>query len=69
MRIIIYTRNDCVQCHATKRAMESRGFAFDMVNIDQHPEAIDKAARAGIPAITGGDGRGNPLVRLPPGYD
>lgn len=37
MRIIIYTRNDCVQCLATKRAMESRGFAFDMVNIDQHP--------------------------------
>ncbi|HDK5454654.1 TPA: NrdH-redoxin, partial [Klebsiella pneumoniae] len=24
MRIIIYTRNDCVQCHATRRAMESR---------------------------------------------
>ncbi|HFE8252310.1 TPA: NrdH-redoxin, partial [Klebsiella pneumoniae] len=21
MRIIIYTRNDCVQCHATRRAM------------------------------------------------
>ncbi|TNA33745.1 NrdH-redoxin, partial [Klebsiella pneumoniae] len=25
MRITIYTRNDCVQCHATKRAMENRG--------------------------------------------
>lgn len=24
MRITIYTRNDCVQCHATKRAMENR---------------------------------------------
>ncbi|MBY6752110.1 NrdH-redoxin, partial [Klebsiella pneumoniae] len=23
MRITIYTRNDCVQCHATKRAMEN----------------------------------------------
>ncbi|MGF7447964.1 NrdH-redoxin, partial [Klebsiella michiganensis] len=22
MRITIYTKNDCVQCHATKRAME-----------------------------------------------
>ena len=27
MRIIIYTRNDCVQCHATRRAMESRHYA------------------------------------------
>lgn len=34
MRIIIYTRNDCVQCHATKRAMESRGVSFEMVNVD-----------------------------------
>ena len=41
MSIIIYTRNDCVQCHATKRAMESRGVAFEMVNIDQQPEAAD----------------------------
>ena len=39
MRIIIYTRNDCVQCHATRRAMESRGLAFEMVNVDQQPDA------------------------------
>ena len=37
MSIIIYTRNDCVQCHATKRAMESRGVDFEMVNIDLVP--------------------------------
>lgn len=41
MRITIYTKNDCVQCHATKRAMETRGFEFDMINIDHHPEAVD----------------------------
>ncbi|EEJ5836241.1 NrdH-redoxin, partial [Salmonella enterica] len=29
MSITIYTRNNCVQCHATKRAMESRGFEFE----------------------------------------
>ncbi|MGB7800826.1 glutaredoxin-like protein NrdH [Buttiauxella sp.] len=41
MRITIYTRNDCVQCHATKRAIESRGFAFDLINLDVNPEAAD----------------------------
>ncbi|PUZ09881.1 NrdH-redoxin, partial [Cronobacter sakazakii] len=41
MRITIYTRNDCVQCHATKRALESRGIAFDTINLDEQPEAID----------------------------
>ncbi len=45
MSIIIYTRNDCVQCHATKRAMESRGVAFEMVNIDQVPDAADTCGR------------------------
>jgi len=34
MRITIYTRDNCVQCHATKRAMESRGVAFEMINVD-----------------------------------
>ena len=60
MRIIIYTRNDCVQCHATKRAMESRGFAFDMVNIDQHPEAIDILREQGfqqLPVVMAGETR------------
>lgn len=41
MRITIYTRNDCVQCHATKRAIEGRGFTFDLVNLDLTPEAAD----------------------------
>ncbi|GDX05135.1 glutaredoxin-like protein NrdH [Buttiauxella sp. A111] len=41
MRITIYTRNDCVQCHATKRAIESRGFTFELVNLDLTPEAAD----------------------------
>ncbi|EPF15024.1 MULTISPECIES: glutaredoxin-like protein NrdH [Cedecea] len=41
MRITIYTKTDCVQCHATKRAMESRGFTFDLISLDQNPEAAD----------------------------
>ena len=58
MSIIIYTRNDCVQCHATKRAMESRGVAFEMVNIDQQPEAADTLRAQGfrqLPVVVAGD--------------
>lgn len=47
MRITIYTRNNCVQCHATKRAMESRGFDFELINLDQHPEAADDLREQG----------------------
>jgi len=58
MRITIYTRNDCVQCHATKRAMESRGVAFEMVNIDQQPEAADILRAQGfrqLPVVVAGE--------------
>ncbi|MFW0767316.1 glutaredoxin-like protein NrdH [Trabulsiella odontotermitis] len=58
MRITIYTRNDCVQCHATKRAMESRGFEFEMVNVDQHPEAVDSLRSQGfrqLPVVVAGE--------------
>ncbi|WP_330983874.1 MULTISPECIES: glutaredoxin-like protein NrdH [Enterobacterales] len=58
MRITIYTRNNCVQCHATKRAMESRGFDFEMINIDHHPDAADTLRAQGfrsLPVVIAGD--------------
>ena len=58
MSIIMYTRNDCVQCHATKRAMESRGVAFEMVNVDQVPEAADTLRKQGfrqLPVVVAGE--------------
>jgi glutaredoxin-like protein NrdH len=47
MRITIYTRNDCVQCHATKRAIESRGFTYELINLDLTPEAADELRALG----------------------
>jgi len=58
MSIIIYTRNNCVQCHETKRAMESRGVAFEMVNVDQVPEAADTLRKQGfrqLPVVVAGE--------------
>ena len=60
MSIIIYTRNNCVQCHATKRAMESRGMVFEMVNIDQQPEAAETLRAQGfrqLPVVIAGETR------------
>ena len=48
MRITIYTRNDCVQCHATKRAMENRGFDLEMINVDRVPEAAEALRSQGF---------------------
>jgi len=60
MRITIYTRDDCVQCHATKRAMENRGVAFEMVNVDQQPDAAETLKAMGfrqLPVVIAGDTR------------
>lgn len=60
MSIIICTRNNCVQCHATKRAMESRGMVFEMVNIDQQPEAAETLRAQGfrqLPVVIAGETR------------
>ena len=48
MRITIYTRNDCVQCHATKRAIESCGFTYELINLDLTPEAADELRALGF---------------------
>ena len=48
MRITIYTRNHCVQCHATKRAIESRGFTYELINLDLTPEAADELRALGF---------------------
>ena len=60
MRITIYTRNDCVKCHATKRAMESRGFEFEMVNVDLVPDAAETLRAQGfrqLPVVIAGETR------------
>lgn len=41
MRIIIYTKNNCVQCNATKNAMDRHGIAYQLINLDTQPEAIE----------------------------
>lgn len=60
MIITIYTRNNCVQCHATKRAMESRGFDFEMINVDLSPDIAETLREQGfrqLPVVVAGETR------------
>lgn len=41
MRIIIYTKNNCVQCNATKNAMDKQGLEYQLINLDQQPEETE----------------------------
>ncbi|MDF7680153.1 glutaredoxin-like protein NrdH [Enterobacteriaceae bacterium ESL0689] len=58
MCITVYTKNDCVQCHATQQAMKNHGLTFDIINIDHHPEVIDILREQGfrqLPVVIAGD--------------
>jgi glutaredoxin-like protein NrdH len=47
---IVYTKDNCVQCDMTKRLMDKVGIEYDVVNISQNPEALDKLIQLGYRA-------------------
>jgi len=47
MRIIIYTKDNCVQCNATKNAMDRQGIDYQLINLDVQPDAIDRLKSLG----------------------
>lgn len=55
----VYTKDNCVQCDMTKRLMDKVGIEYDVINISQNPEALDKLIELGYRAapvvITDGD--------------
>ncbi len=58
MRIIIYTKNNCVQCNATKNAMDRHGIDYQLINLDAQPDAIDSLKSLGyrqVPVVMAND--------------
>ena len=41
MSITLYTKPACVQCNATKKALDRAGLDYDTVDISAHDEARD----------------------------
>ena len=46
----VYTKDNCVQCDMTKRLMDKIGIEYDVVNISNDPEALDKLVQLGYRA-------------------
>lgn len=47
MIITIYTKNNCMQCTATKNIMDRQGLAYRLINLDEEPAAIDNLKALG----------------------
>ena len=47
MSIIVYTKPQCVQCRATKRALDKQGLEYSEVNLEQDEEALQTVKALG----------------------
>lgn len=47
MAITVYSKPMCVQCDATKRAMNKAGLAYDVVDVTEDAEALTRVKALG----------------------
>jgi glutaredoxin-like protein NrdH len=58
--VIVYTTPGCVQCDATKRALNSYGIAFAEIDLSAKPDVLDRLKADGwqrAPIVHTGDGQ------------
>lgn len=47
MTVTVYSKPACVQCNATYRAMDKAGITYDVVDISQDAEALERTRNLG----------------------
>ena len=55
MNIKLFSKNNCMQCKMAKRFLSENQIAFEEINIDNEPEALEFLKEQGfqsVPAIT-----------------
>lgn len=45
--VTVYSRPACVQCNATYRAMDKRGIDYNVVDVSQDAEALERVSALG----------------------
>lgn len=58
MTITVYSKPACVQCTATTRALDARGLAYDVIDLTQNAEAMERVMAMGYrqaPVVVAGD--------------
>ena len=58
MTITVYSKPACVQCTATTRALEAKGIEFDVVDLTEDDDAMERVTDLGYrqaPVVIAGD--------------
>lgn len=62
LNVIVYTKPNCVQCNATKRALDKAGIEHVMIDVTQDVEVADELREEGVmqmPCVKVVDNAGN----------
>lgn len=58
MTVTVYTKDRCVQCNATYRALDAKGIEFEALNLEVDDEALAMVRSMGYlqaPVVVAGD--------------
>lgn len=58
MTITVYSKPACVQCTATTRALDAKGLSYDIIDLTQDAEAMERVTALGYrqaPVVIAGD--------------
>ncbi|MFE3836808.1 glutaredoxin-like protein NrdH [Pseudogemmobacter sonorensis] len=58
MTITVYSKPACVQCTATTRALDARGVSYNIIDLTQNAEAMEKVMALGYrqaPVVVAGE--------------
>lgn len=47
MTVTVYTKPSCVQCNATYRALDSRGIAYEVLDVSTDEQALSQVKELG----------------------
>ena len=50
-KVIVYTKNNCIQCKMTKRFLSENNVEFEERNINEHPEYLAYLKEQGFKAV------------------
>jgi glutaredoxin-like protein NrdH len=58
MTITVFSKPACVQCTATTRALDARGLSYEVIDLTQNSEAMERVMAMGYrqaPVVIAGD--------------
>lgn len=58
MSITVYSKPACVQCVATYRALDQRGLSYEVIDLSEDDDAMEKVTALGyrqVPVVVAGD--------------